>query len=94
MSQQVRFKTIKVSEKGQIAIPAEIQREMGISKGDELLLIKKGEKIILEKPKKFPRGLADEFEDIERLSESSLKKLWLNKSDEIWNRYLRAKNRK
>jgi AbrB family looped-hinge helix DNA binding protein len=41
MSQQVRFKTIKVSEKGQIAIPAEIQREMEISKGDEHLLIRR-----------------------------------------------------
>jgi AbrB family looped-hinge helix DNA binding protein len=49
----------RISEKGQAAIPVEIQREMGIGKGDELLLIKKGEKIILEKPKKFARTLQD-----------------------------------
>ena len=63
---------------------------MGIGKGDELLLIKKGEKIILEKPKKFARTLQDEFEDVKEISESSLKKLWLNKSDEIWITYLKG----
>ena len=63
---------------------------MGIGKGDELLLIKKGEKIVLEKPKKFGRTLQDEFEDVPQISESSLKKLWLNKSDEIWNTYLKG----
>ncbi|MDG6906262.1 MAG: AbrB/MazE/SpoVT family DNA-binding domain-containing protein [Nitrososphaerota archaeon] len=90
MAQEIKFKTVKVSEKGQVAIPADIQREMGLAKGDELLLIKKGEKIILERPKKFAHRLENEFADIERISESSLKKLWLNKSDEIWNRYLKA----
>ncbi len=94
MAQEVKFKTIRVSDKGQVAIPAEIQREMGIAKGDELLLIKKGEKIILEKPKKFVRVLQDEFEDIQEISESSLKKLWLNKRDEIWNRYLKGNYKK
>ena len=63
---------------------------MGIGKGDELLLIKKGEKIILEKPKKFARTLQDEFDDVEQISESDLKKIWLNKSDEIWNTYLKG----
>jgi AbrB family looped-hinge helix DNA binding protein len=90
MAQQFKFKTIRISEKGQVAIPVEIQREMGIGKGDELLLIWKGEKIILEKPKKFRRTLENEFEDVRQISESALKKVWLNKSDEIWNSYLKG----
>jgi AbrB family looped-hinge helix DNA binding protein len=94
MAQEIKFKTIRISEKGQIAIPVEIQREMGIGKGDELLLIKKGEKIILEKPKKFAGTLQDEFEDVEQISEASLKKLWLNKSDEIWNTYLKGSKKR
>ena len=76
-------------------IPVEIQREMGLTKGDELLLIKKGEKIMLEKPKKFAHKLEDEFEDVERISESSLKKLWMNKSDDqVWNSYLTSPKKK
>jgi AbrB family looped-hinge helix DNA binding protein len=94
MTQEVKFRTIKVSEKGQVAIPVEIQREMGIGKGDELLLIKKGEKIILEKPKKLARFLRDEFEDVQKVSESSLNKVWLNKKDEVWNRYLKGNAKK
>jgi AbrB family looped-hinge helix DNA binding protein len=92
MAQQIKFKTIRISEKGQVAIPVDIQRELGIGKGDELLLIMKGEKIILEKPKKFVRALRSEFDDVQQISESSLKKLWLNKSDEVWNSYLKKGN--
>ena len=58
------------------------------------MLIKKGKKIILEKPKKFARSLQSEFEDVERISETSLKKLWLNKSDEVWNTYLKSSKKK
>lgn len=58
-----------------------------------LLLIKKGEKIILEKPNKFARKLQDEFEDVQLISESSLKKVWLNKNDEVWNRYLKGRKK-
>ena len=54
-------------------------------------MITKGEGRVLEKSKKFKRALSDELNDIERFSESSLRKLWLNKSDEIWNQYLQDK---
>ncbi len=94
MAQLVKFKKIRISEKGQVTIPVDIQREMGISKGEELLLIKKGEKMILEKPKKFARTLRDEFEDVQQVSESSLKKLWLNKKDEVWDSYLKGNKKK
>ena len=88
MTQEIKFKTVRISDKGQIAIPTEMQREMKIGKGDELLLMKKGDRIVLEKPKKFAQRLEDEFKDIEFLSESSLKKLWSYKGDDIWNKYL------
>ncbi|MGI0080327.1 MAG: AbrB/MazE/SpoVT family DNA-binding domain-containing protein [Nitrososphaerales archaeon] len=88
MTQEVEFKAVKISDKGQIAIPAKIRREMKITKGDELLLIRKGDRIVLEKPKKFASRLEDEFKDISFLSESSLKKLWSYKGDDIWNKYL------
>lgn len=52
---------MKVSDKGQISLPMEIQREVGIKKGDELLLIRKGQKIVLEKPRKIVDVLEGEF---------------------------------
>ncbi len=82
---KVRIKTVKVSQKGQIAIPSEMQRDLGIKKGDELVLIRKGNKILLEKAEKVARRLEGEFADVSAISEHSLKKIWLNKKDEVWN---------
>jgi len=45
---KLTFNKVKVTDKGQISLPVEIQREMGIRKGDELLLISKDQKIVLE----------------------------------------------
>lgn len=90
MKRDLEFKTIKVSQKGQIAIPSDIQREIGIKKGDELLLIRKGRKIVLEKPERIAKKIKNEFRDLQVISERSLKKFWLNKDDEIWNQYLKS----
>jgi AbrB family looped-hinge helix DNA binding protein len=85
---ELTFKKVKVTDKGQISIPVDIQRKIGIARGDELLLITKGRRIVLEKPERMIELLEDEFADVQAISESSLKRLWLNKEDEIWNRYL------
>ena len=86
--EQIKFRTIKVSAKGQITLPSDIQKEIGIKKGDEIILIRKGDKIILEKAERLAKQVDDEFTDIQLLTEKSLRKLWLNKNDEIWNQYL------
>jgi AbrB family looped-hinge helix DNA binding protein len=85
----LKLRSIKVSAKGQITLPSDIQKEIGIKKGDEMILVRKGEKIILEKSERIAKSLKDEFADIKSLSEQSLRKLWLNKDDEIWNQYLK-----
>lgn len=88
IKRELQFKKIKVSQKGQIVIPADIQKRMGVKKGDELLLISKGKKIVLEKPDRILTQLKSEFKDVEAFSELSLKKIWLNQKDDVWNRYL------
>ena len=93
MTTQVTFKKVRVSDKGQISLPVEIQRETGIKKGDELLLIRKGEKIILEKTQRISALLENEFADLEDISEFSLKQLWMNKKDDVWNSYLKMKEK-
>jgi AbrB family looped-hinge helix DNA binding protein len=85
----LKLRSIKVSAKGQITLPSDIQKEIGIKKGDEMILVRKGEKIILEKSERIAKSIKDEFADIKSLSEQSLRKLWLNKDDEIWNQYLK-----
>ena len=85
------MKTIKVSEKGQIAIPNQIRETLDIEQGDELVIIQVGDKILIEKAQITEKRLKDDFKDILRFSEKSLKEVWNNKSDDVWNQYLKRK---
>ncbi len=82
------IKTIRVSEKGQIAIPQIIREQMGIQQGDELVLLQIEGRILLEKAQKTEEKLLDNFKDILKFSEKSLTEVWDNKEDEIWSKYL------
>ena len=90
MTSELTFKKVKVSDKGQISLPVEIQREIGVKKGDELLLIRKGQKIVLEKAGRIVQVLEDEFADLQDISEASLRRMWLRKREDVWDRYLKA----
>ncbi|HLC57332.1 MAG TPA: AbrB/MazE/SpoVT family DNA-binding domain-containing protein [Candidatus Nanoarchaeia archaeon] len=85
------IKTIKVSEKGQIALPKDVRESADICVGDTLVLVQKGKSIILEKTDRIEKKMRDEFKDLQKLSELSLKKIWDNPGDEIWGSYLRKK---
>jgi AbrB family looped-hinge helix DNA binding protein len=82
------MKIIKVSDKGQVAIPRAFQDSFGIKTGDELVIVQVGNKLVLEKAQKISEQIKDDFKDIIKFNEMSLKKVWDNKEDEIWNTYL------
>jgi hypothetical protein len=46
-------------------------------------------KILLEKSSKTEEKIKDNFKDILKFSEQSLKSVWNNKDDEIWSSYLK-----
>ena len=83
------IKTIKLSDKGQISIPKEIRKGMHLKKGDKLVLMTKGEQLILQKAdlllKKF--NIGQESIGTMLISEETLKKDWDNTYDERWNKY-------
>jgi AbrB family looped-hinge helix DNA binding protein len=85
LREQIKFKTVKVSDKGQIAIPSDIRKEMKIKKGDELVLVKKGDKLLVEKSSKVSKKFAGEFNFMLKHAEAVAQKLWNNREDEIWN---------
>jgi len=82
------LKTVSVSDKGQIAIPREIRQLLGIKKGDRLVLVTKNEQLLIQKATSLEKQMKDDFDDLINYSESTLKKLWLNKEDDVWNKYL------
>lgn len=83
------LKTVSVSEKGQIAIPREIRELLGIKKGDRLVLTTKNKKLLIQKATNLSKQMEDDFDDLIGYSELLLKKLWLNKKDDVWNKYLK-----
>jgi AbrB family looped-hinge helix DNA binding protein len=81
------IRTIKVSQKGQISIPTDIRKKMKIKHGDDLVMIIKDSKIVLEKSEDVGLILDGEFKDVKAITEEGLKKLWINEHDDAWNRY-------
>ena len=65
--------TTRMSSRGQIVLPLEIRQ--GIEVGDKLIILKKGNDIILKKT----------IPETAILSERSFAKIWLNKKeDDAW----------
>ena len=83
------IKTIKVSDKGQISIPHSIRERIGIEKGDNLILFEMDGKILIQKQKEVSEKMRDDFKDILKFSEQSLKDVWGNKEDNVWSTYLK-----
>jgi AbrB family looped-hinge helix DNA binding protein len=55
----------KMSTKGQIVIPADMRE--GINVGDKLVLIRKGDSIVLKKANKLEKQLAEDLEVAKRV---------------------------
>lgn len=83
-------RTVTISGKGQISIPQEIIRQLGVEKGSKLVVVLKDEKLLIYKASDISQSIEDGFDDMVRHSELSLKKIWDNEEDEVWNRYLKA----
>mgnify|MGYP001577386517 CR=1 FL=1 len=85
----MELKTIKLSDKVHISIPKDIRKGMHLKKGDKLVLMAKGEQLILQKADLFLKKIGIEEESIGTMliSEETLKKDWNNKYDERWNKY-------
>ena len=73
-------KIVKVTSKGQISLPVEIRKSIGLSKGDDILMISHEGSVLIKKVDR------DEFRDLLTHSQKSLSKLWDNKDDEVWDK--------
>ena len=69
----------RVSSRGQVVIPIDMRRD--IKEGDKLIVIRKGDEIILKKPKKI-------ISETALLSETALAENWLSPEDEKAFAYL------
>jgi len=77
--------TVRVSEKGVIAIPAKMRRRLGLRRGSQLLLIEEKGRILLTKAERAAAALAGDFSDLTKHVEPSFRNLWDNEADEVWD---------
>lgn len=66
----------RLSSRGQVVIPLDMRADL--KEGDKLIIIRRGDEIILKKPQKI-------ISEINLISEHSLAKEWLTpEEDEAW----------
>jgi AbrB family looped-hinge helix DNA binding protein len=75
----MEFAITKMSSKGQVVIPAELRRD--IKEGEQLIVIKTKEQIIMKKASKMDKALKEDLEFAER-------------TEQAWKEYERGKFKK
>lgn len=80
-------RTVKMTSKGQITIPADAVRAIRARKGTEFVLVQEGEEIILRKAESVGREIVDDTRDFGMLALPVFQRLWDNEEDEVWNQY-------
>ena len=76
---------VKVSSKGQIVIPKEVRKRHRLGRDTSLVLLESGDALVLRKKADVEEILKDEFGPLLRASEETLKKLWENPEDDVWD---------
>lgn len=78
---------VRVSSKGQIVLPERFRKAMKIGKGTNMLAVREADVIILKKE----ASLKDDFKDMTKMAELSIKDIWDKKEEDVWNSYLEEK---
>ena len=76
---------VKVSSKGQIVIPKEVRERHRLGRDTDLVLVEAGDVLVLRKKTSVEATMRDEFGPFLRASEATLKDLWENSEDDVWN---------
>lgn len=66
------IKTVKISEKGQIALPQTMRERAGFKTGATLVLIERDGRIFIELADRIAKKLEDDFAAWDRLSDEAL----------------------
>ena len=75
--QVLEMRTVKITSKGQIAIPKEIRSVSGFKEGTKVAILAFKDRIVLQPMRKFSEGMLTAI-----ASEKVLAKDWLSKEDE------------
>jgi|SRR3989344_2349164 len=86
-----KIRTVSVNERGQIVIPEDIRRDLGITKDSTLIMIESDDEMVLKKEKDVLEAIKGEDDFWRIVARGSMKSAW-SKEDEIWDKiYKRRK---
>ena len=80
-----RLRTVSLNERGQIVIPEDIRKDFGLEKNATLVIIEKGDELVLKKESDVLTAIEDEDKTWKFFSMESMKRAW-SKEDEIWDK--------
>ncbi|NLG17839.1 MAG: AbrB/MazE/SpoVT family DNA-binding domain-containing protein [Fibrobacter sp.] len=72
------FATTRLSSKGQVVIPEEVRKSLGLKEGDQFVVIGKGDAVIL---KTITQPALEGFEELLKEAQKQAKKAGLKRSD-------------
>src|SRR3989344_402230 len=78
-----KIRTVTANERGQIVIPEDVRKDLHIKKASTMVLIKKGEELVLRREADILGDLEDPF--WKSVAQHSLENAW-SKEDEIWDK--------
>lgn len=81
----VLVKTVSASPKGQLSIPVDMLRAMGIKGRTEFVAVQDGDRIVLRPSAKIAQEEVDDLEGWLALAEPVFKELWDNPEDKVWD---------
>jgi len=88
ISMNERIRTVIMNSRGQIVIPEEMRKSQNMASKEALVLIEKGNEIVLKKESDVAKQLLDEDGSWKVLSVEALKKSW-SKEDAVWDKIAR-----
>ncbi|MHB8604190.1 MAG: AbrB/MazE/SpoVT family DNA-binding domain-containing protein [Thermoplasmatota archaeon] len=78
-------RTLKVSDKGQITLPADALASMNARRGSEFVLIQEDGRIVLIKAESVGKQILDELGGWEALAAPAFAEVWDNEADSVWD---------
>lgn len=84
---KTKLRTVNVNSRGQLVIPEDIRKDLGIDKTTTLVLIKKEGDILLKKESEVLESI-EEDRFWKALSYKAMENAW-DKEDEVWEKFFK-----
>lgn len=75
------LRAVRVNERGQLVIPEEVRTALGIEGGTVLVLVKRGDEIVLRREEDVLKELEDSWR---KITHRALERAWEDE-DEVWD---------